>query len=84
MNVSHHLDNCSFRVKIDETSCSYFCDHFYKAIKEKVRVRASSILKQSSTREVIAYCIDCQNSIRRFLHGFDRLSDEFFYETKKY
>ena len=83
MNVSHHFDNCSFRAEIDETSCFYFCDRCYKAFKEKVRVRASSVLKQSPTREVIAYCIDCQNSICRFLHGFDRLRDEFFNETKK-
>ena len=83
MNVSHHFDNCSFRAEIDETSCFYFCDRFYKAFKEKVRVRASSILKQIPKREVIAYCIDCQNSIRRVLYGFDRLSDEFFNETKK-
>ena len=28
MNVSHHFDNCSFRIEIDETSLFYFCDHF--------------------------------------------------------
>ena len=28
MNVSHHFNNCSFRIEIDETSWFYFCDHF--------------------------------------------------------
>ena len=34
MNV-YYNGTCFFNVKIEEVACFYFCDHFYKAFREK-------------------------------------------------
>lgn len=41
MNIQN--DTCTFRIEIEETSGFYFCDHFYKAFKDKVKVRNASV-----------------------------------------
>ena len=61
MNVSFNNVG-SFRIEIEETACFYFCNHFYKVFNCKVKVRGASVLKQSSSREVIGYCSDCQKN----------------------
>ena len=34
-----------FNVKIEEVSCFYFCEHFYKAFKKKKPIKSASILQ---------------------------------------
>ena len=34
MNV-YYNGGVAFNMKLDEVSCFYFCDHFYKAFKKK-------------------------------------------------
>lgn len=82
MNVS--LDNReSFGREVKETACFYFCDHFYKAFKDKVKVRGASVLKQTPSKEVIAYCSDCRKQIFRYLGNINTLSTEIFSEARK-
>ena len=35
---------CFFNVKIEEVTCFYFCDHFYKAFRVKKSVKNASVL----------------------------------------
>ena len=53
----------SFRMEIDETSCFYFCDHFYKGFKKNVKVKGASVLKWGLTGEVIGCWSDCRKKI---------------------
>ena len=52
-------------MEIDSTSCFYFCSHFDTGFKSKVNIKEVSILKKSN--EVIGYCSDCKDKIRKFL-----------------
>ena len=74
---------CSFRIEIDETSCFYFCDHFYKAFKRKVKVKSASVLKQKLSGGVIGYCADCRKKICNYLLDINTLSDDFLNKARK-
>ena len=37
---------CRFRIEIQDMNCFYFCSHFYKTFKDKVKVRGASVLKK--------------------------------------
>ena len=82
MNVSGQ-DGFSLRIEIDKTCCFCFCSHFYKAFKDRARIKNASILKHYSSREVLRFCADCQNKIKKYLCNYDALSNEFFFEGRK-
>ena len=67
MNVLFN-NRAFFNVKIEELSCFYFCEHFYKAFKEKKTIKSASILQSHPAEEVFGYCCECQqkfkNSVR--------------------
>ena len=68
----------SFRIEIHKTSSFYFCNHFFKAFKDKINLRNTTILRQ--LKEVIAYCSECEI---KYLKHLDSLSIELFSEARK-
>ena len=82
MNVNYN-GNGICNVKIEETSCFYFCNHFYKAFKKKESMKGASILRLRPSEEVIAYCANCKDIIFKICRQFEPLSDSFFIEAKK-
>ena len=44
MNV-YYNGGVVFNMKLDEVSCFYICDHFYKAFKKKWTIKGTSILR---------------------------------------
>ena len=72
-----------FNVKIEEVACFYFCDHFYKAFREKKSIKNASVLQPHPTEEVIVYCLECQKKNYDICSKFDNLSERFFIEAKK-
>ena len=77
-------DDFLLKVEINEASCLYFCSHFYKAFKDKARNNDASILENYSSREALSYCASCRNKIKKYLRHYDTLSDEFFFEGRKF
>ena len=82
MNV-YYNGGVAFNMKLDEVSCFYFCDHFYKAFKKKQTVKDASVLRTHPIEEVIGYCCSCQKKICKLCCQFESLSDSFFVEAKK-
>ena len=82
MNV--HSDAVNFRIVIEETSCFYFCSHFYKAFKDKVNFRGASVMKQESTKEVIGYCSECRKNILKIICKHTTLSKGVFLKQEKF
>ena len=72
-----------FNVKIEEASCFYFCEHFYKAFKEKKPIKNASILQYHPAEELIGYCCECQKKIQKLCSQFEALSNNYFIEAKK-
>lgn len=83
MNVILNNLHSSFRIELDEASCFYFCERFYKAFKKKTSVKGTSILKQQSTREAIGYCAACWKKICKLFYGIETINDELFAKAKK-
>ena len=83
MNVNYN-GNGICNVKIEETSCFYFCNHFYKAFKKKESMKGASILRLRPSEEVIAYCVNCKDIIFKICRQFEPLSDSSFIEAKKF
>ena len=71
MNI-YYNGACFFNVKIEEVICFYFCDHFYKSFKEKKAIKKASVLQSHPRKEVITYCCDCQEKIRKICLKFDK------------
>ena len=82
MNV-YYNGGVAFNMKLDEVSCFYFCDHFYKAFKKKQTVKGASILRSHPNEEVIAYCSSCHKKNFKICCQLESLSDSFFAEAKK-
>ena len=82
MNV-YYNGGVAFNMKLDEVSCLYFCDHFYKAFKKKQTIKGASILRSHPNEEVIAYCSSCHKKNCKICCQFESLSDSFFAEAKK-
>ena len=83
MNVLNR-DDFLLKVEINETSCLYFCSHFYKAFKNKTRINDATILKNYSSREALCYCASCRKKIKKYLRNYDTLKDEFFFEGRNF
>ena len=84
MNVNYN-ENGICNVKIEETSCFYFCNHFYKAFKKNESMSTfASILRLRPSEEVIAYCANCQDIIFKVCRQFEPITDSFFIEAKKF
>ena len=81
MNVG--ISQRSFWINLDDTFCFYFCNHFLKAFKEKVKIKDALVLRKSNPDEVIACSDECKGRIVKYLRHFDTLSDEFFLEASK-
>ena len=58
MNVFNNGD-VMFHIKIEEVSCFYFCDHFYKAFRKKEPIKNASVLRSHPLDEVIDFCCSC-------------------------
>ena len=43
--IVNYNGNDTCNVKIEETSCFYFCYHFYKALNKKESMKDASILR---------------------------------------
>ena len=82
MNV-YYNEGLIVNDKIEEVSCFYFCNHFYKAYKKREPIKSASMLRSHPTAEVIAYCCSCQDKVRKICCQFESLSDSFFMEAKK-
>ena len=82
MNV-YYNGGVVFNMKLDEVSCFYFCDHFYKAFKKKQTIKGASILRSHPAENVIAYCSNCCKKIRKISCQLESLSYNFFAEAKK-
>ena len=68
-------------MEIDSNSCFHFCSHFHRGFKSKVNIKGTSVLKKSN--EVIGYCSDCRDKIRKLLGEYDSLSGIYFFEARK-
>lgn len=82
MNISH--SSLSFRIEIDVTTSFYFCEHFYKAFKDKVNFRGASVMKQESTKEVIGYCSECRKNLLKIICKHTTLSKGVFLKQEKF
>ena len=82
MNV-YYNEGLIVNDKIEEVSCFYFCNHFYKSFKKREPIKSASMLRSHPTEEVIAYCCSCQDKVRKICCQFESLSDSFFMEAKK-
>ena len=77
MNVFNNGD-VMFHIKIEEVSCFYFCDHFYKAFRKKEPIKTASVLRSHPLDEVIDFCCSCQEKIRNICCKIESLSNSFF------
>ena len=77
-NILDGNDTVSFWTELENTSCFYFCGHFYKDFKDKVRVRGAFVIRKNSIKEVIGYCADCEKYISKLL-GCNKLTEHFFF-----
>ena len=77
-NILDGNDTVSFWIELENTSCFYFCGHFYKDFKDKVRVRGAFVIRKNSIKEVIGYCADCEKFISKLL-GCNELTEYFFF-----
>ena len=82
-NIPDENGTISFRIELENTSCFYFCDHFYKNFKDKVRIRGASVIRENRTKEVIGYCADCEKYLSKLLKC-DKLTKYFFFEMRKF
>ena len=57
-NIPDENGTVSFQNELESTSCFYFCDHFYKNFKYKVRITGTSVIRENRRKEVIGYCAD--------------------------
>ena len=83
MNVSPERDGYSLKIEIVETSCIYFCSHFFKAFKDKTRIKNASLLNNHLIKEALCYCLNCKDKSKKYLRNYNTLIDEFFLEGKK-
>ena len=81
-NIPDENGTCSFWIELENTSCFYFCDHFYKNFKDKVGIRGASVIKENRTKEVIGYCADCEKYLSKLLKC-EKLTKYFFFEVRK-
>ena len=72
----------SLKVEIAETSCIYFCSHFYTGFKDRTEIKNASILKNHTMKEALCYCLTVWKELK-CLRKYNTLSDEFFFETRK-
>ena len=56
----------SFQAELENTSCFYFCNHFYKNFKDKVRITGASVIRENRTKEYIYIYFE----VRKFLIQF--------------
>ena len=82
-NIPDENGTCSFWIELENTSCFYFCDHFYKNFKDKVRIRGASVMRETRTKEVVGYCADCEKYLSQLLRC-DKLTEYFFFEVRKF
>lgn len=81
MNENHI---CRFGRDINDTTCFYFCGHFYNAYKENVCVKGATFTENHEKKEAIAYCATCREYLLEKFCSIDTLSDGvFFLEAKK-
>ena len=76
-NIPDENGAYSFQIELENSSCFYFCDHFCKNFKDKVRIRGASVVRDNRTKEVIGYCADCEKYISKILKC-DKLTEYFF------
>ena len=55
-NIPDENGAYSFWIELDNTSCFYFRDHFYKNLKDKVRIRGVSVIRENKTKEHLLLC----------------------------
>ena len=79
MNV-YYDGGVVFNIKLDEVSCFYFCNHFYKAFKKNQTIKGASVLCSHPNEE---HCSSCHKKIHIICCRFERLPDSFFAEVKK-
>ena len=57
----------SLKIEIIETSCIYFCSHFYKSFKDGTKIKDASILKNHTIKQALCFCSSCLDKIRKCL-----------------
>ena len=84
MNATLSRDGWSLKFDIDDITCFYFCDHFFKAFKNSSNIKNACTLKVHSSREILCYCATCNDEIKKLLDNYDALSDEFFLRERNF
>ena len=70
MNVLNR-DDFLLKVEINETSCLYFCSHFYKAFKNKTRINDATILKIIRQEKLCVIVQAVGKKIKKYLRNYD-------------
>lgn len=66
-----------FQIDLNESSCLYFCGHFYESFKQKYTAKGATIIEGHIRQEVIEFCAECGKYLIKKFHKFDNLSDSF-------
>ena len=82
-NIPDENGAYSFRIELENNGCFYFCDHFYKNFKGKVRIRGGSVIRENRTNEVIGYCADCDKYLPKLLQC-NKLTEHCYSEVRKF
>ena len=73
-----------YRLNIKKCNCLYFCPHYYEIFKkERNLLQNAIVINRFCSKEVLAYCRQCENNFVRKYFGLHRSSDEFFFEIMK-
>ena len=73
------LDDFTFTIDMAEISCIYFCGHFYKTFKERMKIMNVSILKNYKTKKVLCCCSSCKDKINKHFQKYNTSNDQFFF-----
>ena len=76
-------DGFSPKIEITETSCVYFCPHFYKKFKERTNIKDASVFENYKMKEALCYCLSCNDKNKKRLKIYDTSSDRYFLEARK-
>ena len=73
-----------YGLKIKKCSCLYFCPHFYETFKkERNLLQNAIVINRLCSKEVLAYCRQCEINFTRKCFNLHRSTDKYFFEIRK-
>ena len=73
-----------YRLKIRKCNYLYFWPHFYEVFKkERTSSQNAIVINRLCSKEVLAYCRQCEINFIHKYFNLHRSTDEYFFEIRK-